>query len=133
MKKLIKILCLGLLICVMAGEIDAKAAAYGNGYTFTLAAKGGVGGVSSSAIKENYNSYAIVLVNSYSSSGYYTRYFVTGAQRSWETEYPSTGSFYVYYQNNENGLYHKGEAHNLNAITSSNNPKTTTVSGSWAP
>lgn len=136
MKKLIKMICLGLLICVMAGAINVNAASYGTGYTFDLQPSGGVGDMSPVVIKENQNSYATVFVNSYSSKGYYTRYFVTATEvtnRSSEVEYPSTGSFYLYYQYNANGLYHKGEKHVLNGITSSNNPNYTTVSGSWAP
>lgn len=122
------------LISVLVVNIDAEAANYGRGYDFSLAPQGNSVDVSEAVEKNTDYAYAILYVNTYNSSYYYTRAYVASSKvtgRSQECHFCTTSSFNIYY--NEAGSYRKGKPHCLYMITAADNPLPTTVTGSWTP
>ncbi len=125
---------LAFMFCLFMQSINVEASIAGYSYSFQLLAKGqGSPGISGNATKHTYYSYAQVNVLEYSNPGYYTRAYTTGAARSYDQSFCSTGHYSISYQSNDDNFYHYGETFNLNMLTASNNSYGEKVKGNWTP
>lgn len=133
-RRLKNIAVFSIFILVFLNANSSKASVGGYPYSFSLYSGGyGVPGISGNATKGTYFNYAQVNVLSYSSPGYTTIAYTSGAIRSNNASIISTGYHSVYYPYNPNNYYCHGETFVLKMQTSSSNPYNVSISGNWTP